>query len=207
VHGALYHLFYDPPLAEARRKAVEAAPGSSRVLDVACGTGQLCFELAERKGCRVVGVDLSPRMIGFARKRNRHPDVSFELADATGLSRFEPDSFDAATILFLLHEVPGDVRVAVLAEALRLAPMVVVVDSIAPLPWNLHGLALRTVEAIGGPGHYRAFSGFLAAGGIGGVLEDSRMLHAVVAEHSVFWHGCRDITILERLPVTSCRGD
>jgi SAM-dependent methyltransferase len=202
VHGALYHLFYDRPLAEARRRVVEAVPESSRVLDIACGTGQLCFELAERKGCRVVGVDLSHRMIGFARKRNRYTGVRFELADATSLPHLEQDSFDVATILFLLHEVPRVTQVAVLVEALRLSRRVIAVDSGVPLPRNLHGLALRAVELIGGPGHYGSFRDYLDAGGIGGVLEDSRV-SASVRERSVFWHGCRDITILERHTGTS----
>jgi len=40
-----------------------------RVLDAGCGPGGLAVELAER-GARVVGVDLSPTLIGLARERS-----------------------------------------------------------------------------------------------------------------------------------------
>jgi len=39
-----------------------------RVLDAGCGTGQMTAELAAR-GARVVAVDLSPALVGIARKR------------------------------------------------------------------------------------------------------------------------------------------
>jgi len=56
-----------------RRRAIdwlELAPGE-RVLDVACGTGLSLPLLAERVGAagQVVGVELSPEMIGQARAR------------------------------------------------------------------------------------------------------------------------------------------
>jgi magnesium-protoporphyrin O-methyltransferase len=40
----------------------------ARVLDAGCGTGALAFELANR-GATVVGVDVSPTLIGLARER------------------------------------------------------------------------------------------------------------------------------------------
>ena len=113
-----------------------------------------------------------------------------------------PDSFDIATILFLLHEIPYEKQVLVLNEALRVARRAIVVDSRVPLPKNLHGIALRIVEALGGPGHYRSFADYLAANGISGVLADSRV-RASVAGHSVFWHGCREMVVLERQVKTS----
>ena len=50
-----------------RRHAIDAlaaGPGD-RVLDLACGTGDLCRELAAA-GCRPVGFDLSPGMLEHA---------------------------------------------------------------------------------------------------------------------------------------------
>jgi SAM-dependent methyltransferase len=196
-HGAVYHALYDRPLAEARRAVIDAVPVSSRILDIACGTGQLCFELAARKGCMVLGVDLSPRMIAFARKRNRYEGVRFEIGDGSDLADMGSDSFDLATILFLMHEVPGDSQVAVLSEALRLARRVILVDSIVPLPKNLHGLALRAVEAFGGRDHYRSFTDYLAAGGLEGILADPRV-PTMTAERTVFWHRCRQMVVLDR---------
>jgi SAM-dependent methyltransferase len=202
THGAVYHALYDRPLGEARRVVVDAVPASSRVLDIACGTGELCFELATRNDCQVVGIELSHRMIEFARKRNRYPKVRFEFGDGTDLAHLGPDSFDITTILFLLHEISHEKQVLVIKEALRVARRAIVVDSQVPLPKNLHGLALRIVEAAGGLGHYRSFADYLSAGGISGLLTDSRV-RASVAERSVFWHGCRKMVVLEKLPNTT----
>lgn len=45
------------------------APGE-RVLDLACGTGDLAFDAAAR-GATVIGLDLTPRMVHLARERAR----------------------------------------------------------------------------------------------------------------------------------------
>jgi hypothetical protein len=52
------------------------------------------------------------------------------------------------------------------------------------------------VEASGGPEHYRPFADYIAAGGIGGILADSRV-GASGARRSVFWHGCREMVVLD----------
>jgi SAM-dependent methyltransferase len=197
THGIIYHMLYDRPLSEARRVVIKLISEGSFVLDIASGTGELCFGLAAKKQCRVVGIDLSRRMIEFAKKRNRYDNVRFVHGDASSLTDFEPSTFDYATILFTMHELPRQKQIAVLKEALRVALSVIVVDSQVPLPRNLHGIALRLVEASGGPDHYRPFARYLAAGGISGILADSGV-KASIAQRSIFWHGCREIVVLER---------
>jgi SAM-dependent methyltransferase len=199
VHGAVYHTLYDRPLARARRVVVDMVPEGSTVLDIASGTGELCFELAERKRCRVLGIDRSRRMIEFAQKRNRHGSVRFMLGDATDLAGLEPGAFDYATVMFLLHEIPLQKQVQVLNEALRMAQKVIAVDSQVPLPWNFHGIALRLAEASAGPAHFRAFLDYLAVGGIESILADRRLGDSF-AQRSVFWHGCRVMVVLEAQP-------
>ncbi|TNJ63493.1 methyltransferase domain-containing protein [Paenibacillus hemerocallicola] len=49
------------------------------VLDIGCGTGDLCRELSDR-GARTHGIDYSEEMIATA--RDKYPDLSFEAADA-----------------------------------------------------------------------------------------------------------------------------
>ena len=93
-------------------------------------------------------------------------------------------------------EVPRAEQIAVLNEALRVARKVVIVDSQVPLPRNIHGIALRVVEASGGPAQYRSFLDYLATGGIGGILDDSRV-RASASQRCVFWHGCREMVVLD----------
>lgn len=83
-----------------RRRAVawlEAAPGA-RILDVGCGTGDLCRELA-RHGLRPVGVDRSAGMLAAARV-----DAPLVRADAERLP-FPDRSFDGVVTAFTLRNV------------------------------------------------------------------------------------------------------
>lgn len=197
TYGGIYHALYDRYQVEARGVVVGIVPAGSTVLDMACGTGELCFELARSKNCDVVGVDVSSRMIEFAQGRNRWEQVRFLHGDGADLTSFQADAFDYATIMFLLHEVCRDKQVAVLNEALRVAPRAIVIDAQVPLPRNLHGLGWRLVEFSFGLAHYRVFADYLAAGGIDGILADPR-LQTSISRRWGFWHGCREVVMLER---------
>lgn len=74
--------------------ALGLTPGA-RVLDVGCGPGRHSHELA-RRGCEVVGVDISARFVEVARE-GAPPGATFVRADATSLS-FDAE-FDAAISL------------------------------------------------------------------------------------------------------------
>ena len=68
------------------------------VLVVGCGVGVTPCYLAKRYGCRVVGVDLSEKMVDRSRERAKREgvenNVEFRVADAQGLP-FEDATFDA----------------------------------------------------------------------------------------------------------------
>ncbi len=68
------------------------------VLDVGCGVGVTPCFLAQRYGCRVVGVDIRARMVERSQERARREGVAdrveFRVADAQDLP-FEDDLFDA----------------------------------------------------------------------------------------------------------------
>ncbi len=68
------------------------------ILDVGCGAGVTACYLAKRYGCRLVGVDISARMIERSRERAKKERVAdrveFRVADAQDLP-FEDDLFDA----------------------------------------------------------------------------------------------------------------
>ena len=90
-------------------EAVEAAglrPGR-RALDLACGTGSLTRDLAERvgPGGYVLGVDFSREMLKAAKARPA-PNIEYRFGDATDLEGVEDDSFDAATIAYGARNIP-----------------------------------------------------------------------------------------------------
>ncbi|MCA6214535.1 methyltransferase domain-containing protein [Thermococcus bergensis] len=84
----------------------------SKVLDVACGTGETACFLAETFGCEVVGVDASPLMIekakNKAKMRGLEGKTTFILADAHKLP-FPDNTFDVVisecTLCLLNKEV------------------------------------------------------------------------------------------------------
>jgi demethylmenaquinone methyltransferase / 2-methoxy-6-polyprenyl-1,4-benzoquinol methylase len=83
-----------------RHRCIEALglPSGSVVLDVACGTGDLCRQLATR-GYTPVGVDLSPGMLSHARTT-----APLVLADALA-GPFRSAVFDGAVSGFALRNV------------------------------------------------------------------------------------------------------
>jgi ubiquinone/menaquinone biosynthesis C-methylase UbiE len=190
-YGPIYHKLFDPELAEGRQVAIELIPEGASVLDVACGTGVFSFMLRKEKNCRVVGIDLSLKMLEFARRSNPYPEVTFHQEDATDLGAFADRSFDYSAILMLMHELSKGQQAAVLKEALRVARRAVIIDSVCPLPKNAGGIGIRVVEATFGHDHHRNFNAFLAAGGIASVLKQSA-LPITVERRCVFWHNCRE---------------
>jgi ubiquinone/menaquinone biosynthesis C-methylase UbiE len=67
------------------------------VLDIGCGKGTTACYLAEKYGCRVVGLDCSERMVEYSRAKAREKGleerVRFEVGDALKLP-FADESFD-----------------------------------------------------------------------------------------------------------------
>lgn len=115
----------DRPGWEEERQALTAALAAlppARTLDVACGTGFLTRHLPGE----LTGLDQSASMIELAAQRL--PGADLVLGDALPLP-FPDRSFDRVfTSHFYGHlEEPG--RTAFLAEARRVAPELVVVDS------------------------------------------------------------------------------
>jgi ubiquinone/menaquinone biosynthesis C-methylase UbiE len=170
-------------------------PEGSKVLDLACGTGELCFALRKLKNCKVSGVDLSSRMIDFAKKSNPYDDVKFFHADATNLAIFRDNSFDYSTILLLLHELTKEKQVEVLNEALRVSKRVITIDSNVPLPKNFQGVGIRLVEATFGHDHNGNFKSFLKKYGITGILKNLKKPFSIEI-NSVFKNNCREFLMI-----------
>ncbi len=79
------------------------------VLELATGPGLLAKHVAPAAR-RMVATDYSDGMIAQAKKGERPPNLSFEVADAMQLP-YEDDSFDAVLIANALHIVPDPERV------------------------------------------------------------------------------------------------
>ena len=82
-------------------------PGA-RSLDLACGTGDIAFELAAR-GAPVVGLDVTPRLIALARAkpvpRRAVAAPAFLVGDMMALP-FPDASFDLVTTGYGLRNMP-----------------------------------------------------------------------------------------------------
>ncbi len=93
-----------------RKRAVASTgvrPGG-RAVDVASGTGKVAADLHRRvqPGGKVLGVDISPGMIGVAQHRYAgRPGLEYLVGDALALPAPD-DSFDAATIAFGMRNLP-----------------------------------------------------------------------------------------------------
>jgi demethylmenaquinone methyltransferase/2-methoxy-6-polyprenyl-1,4-benzoquinol methylase len=84
------------------RKLQPLLPVDGKVLDVACGTGDLSIALFENTGAQVVGVDFCRPMLELAAKKNRQ--LFYVEADALRLP-FDDGAFDAVTIAFGLRNL------------------------------------------------------------------------------------------------------
>jgi ubiquinone/menaquinone biosynthesis C-methylase UbiE len=99
-----------------------------RMLDVACGTGRFLGTVRKvLPQAKLYGVDLSPFYVATARQNVPDANLLVENAERMPL---ESDSFDAATCIFLFHELPHDARRNVMREVARVlkpgAPFVVI---------------------------------------------------------------------------------
>ena len=82
-------------------------PAGLRWIDVCCGSGVLTEAIVEHSApASVLGVDVSPQQIAFARQHRTYPDVSFEIADAMALP-FDTGSFDVAACGLGLNYIPN----------------------------------------------------------------------------------------------------
>lgn len=117
--------------ARWRSRAVDLArvgPGD-RVLDVACGTGELALE-ARRRGAEAVGLDFSGEML--ARARDKEPAVEWIEGSALEIP-FAEASFSAATVGFGARNFADLGRgVAEMARVVRPGGRVVILEITTP---------------------------------------------------------------------------
>lgn len=112
------------------REALGAQPGD-RVLDVGCGPGFYCLEIAEEVGPdgHVLGVDAAASMLELARRRcEGYDNISFKQGDVLSLP-VEDESFDRALSVQVLEYVqPATAALAEMYRTLRPGGRVVIWD-------------------------------------------------------------------------------
>jgi len=104
-----------------------ASFAAKRVIDIGCGDGTYTREIATlARPARIHGVDPAAQAIAVARAGSAgDPAISFAVASAYELPH-GADEFDVAVVRCVLHHV--DQPRQAIAEALRVAPTVVVVE-------------------------------------------------------------------------------
>ena len=144
----------------------------SSVLDIGCGIGSLVLNLSP-VCITVVGIDISSKMIAYAKKRQekkQYPNVVFHHLCASLLPEVFKERFDYGVMGQILHESSDEVRDAILAGAKKVATKLIIADYRAPLPANMYGRMITFVESIAGAEHNRNFKSWQANGGIDSFL-------------------------------------
>lgn len=121
------------------------------VLDIASGGGAPALRLAERRRCRVVGIDRSADAVATATRRagerGLSERVTFKAADATARLPFDDGHFDAVISVDGLIHLPN--RPAVLAEWARVVKRggrLAFTDQIVTAPIMNTELAVRSPD-------------------------------------------------------------
>ena len=132
-----------------------AAPTDARVLDLACGTGDLAFDAARvLPRAQVTGLDASPRMIVEAERRRETAAavgarVRFAVGDMMSLPRADA-SVDVVTAGYGFRNVPDAARaLAEIARVLRPGGVLLVLDFYRPEPAVWRALFLGYLRAAG----------------------------------------------------------
>jgi ubiquinone/menaquinone biosynthesis C-methylase UbiE len=105
-----------------------------RLVDLACGNGRFLSQtLAAFPRIQATGLDLSPAYCAEARERlSAWPQVEV-VSGALEQAPFEAETFDAATCIYLMHELPPRVRrqaAQEIARVLRPGGVLVLADSL-----------------------------------------------------------------------------
>ena len=140
------------------------------VLDVGCGTG-IHLELYQKAGCNVFGIDQSPAMLQVARNRLGEA-ANLYGGDASNMPY--PDSeFDLVMMTTVLHEMPAEVRSAVITEEKRVLKeegRILLIDfhpgPIQPLKGWLSKSIITLAEISGGREHFKNYRHFIANKGL-----------------------------------------
>lgn len=117
------------------RLASESPNRPLKLLDIACGGGDVCRDLvrrANRKGMdlKIVGCDVSPTAIAFARQQAEAEGLSLEFLEFDALDGSLPDDCDALTCSLFLHHLDETDAVGLLRKMAQAARSLVLVNDL-----------------------------------------------------------------------------
>ena len=137
-------------------------------VDLACGTGDVAFLLAEKyPGGTVVGLDLAEPMLEVARRRNRHGNVKFTRQDMCDTG-FAAERFDIVTGSYALRNAPDLARAfAEIGRILKPGGLAAFLDFSKPVHPFLQRIQYRLLAS------WCGFWGFL--------LHGNRRIHGYIA--------------------------
>jgi ubiquinone/menaquinone biosynthesis methyltransferase len=85
--------------------SLAAIRSGQRALDLACGTGDIAFELS-RRGAHTAGLDVTTRMLQIANRKDPGASVAFVAGDMMALP-FKDRHFDVVTSGYGIRNVPA----------------------------------------------------------------------------------------------------
>ncbi len=139
--------------ASWKRQLIEALPDTKTpvCVDVACGTGDVTFLLAERYGDgEFIGVDLTREMIALANQRNRNGKVRFECGEMSRL-RMEDRSVDVITGSYAIRNAPDlDEALAEFHRVLKPGGTLAILDFCKPNSSFFQGMQFHLLRLWGG---------------------------------------------------------
>ena len=75
-----------------------------RILDLGCGFGEHCMGYVQQGATRVVGIDISEKMLEVAKKENSHPQITYIQMPMEEISEIK-ETFDVVISSLALHYV------------------------------------------------------------------------------------------------------
>jgi demethylmenaquinone methyltransferase / 2-methoxy-6-polyprenyl-1,4-benzoquinol methylase len=158
LNNRLHSLGRDQAWRKFAVKAAQIKPGD-RVLDIACGTGDLSEAFARSAASIVVGADFTPQMLDVARTKAARllPSVAAKLhyqeADAQKLP-FADASFDVVSIAFGIRNVERPAQaIAEFRRVLKPSGRLIILEfdrpTFAPIRWfnNLYSARIMPITA------------------------------------------------------------
>jgi demethylmenaquinone methyltransferase/2-methoxy-6-polyprenyl-1,4-benzoquinol methylase len=133
-----------------RLARLSGARPETKVLDLACGTGDIAFALAHR-GARVVGLDITHRMVQLAQQKAEGAErlVRFVTGDMMALP-FRDGEFDVVTTGYGIRNVPEiSQAVSEMRRVLKPGGTLLSLDFNRPTNPVIRGVYLAYLTAVG----------------------------------------------------------